>query len=322
MTDVDLAKRPLERVDVDELIVSFDDLSKRVARYGGLFRFMEARAQGLESDIPIETPARPMTIVEKILSRHMKTRHGAVRPGDAGFIHVDAGFSHDYTTAPTDAMIRGALGGPTVKNPSSIHAFPDHLTLASDLQESREALTGIRPARGQRRLKQLGIQLHANARAKLRGFATIVREEIAWPGQVILERILTLPRGAQLPSLRHQTPKLRACGSTTIAGRVPTRSHSSQRPVKNHARRRRHLHLAREGKTGIFTGKVMGYGQRPRPVIFFRRAGGAFNMAVRQCAPAIGAHGTDDPLSRRQARRIASDVENAGVRGQGPSRIK
>ena len=127
VTDVGLAKRlaARERVGVDELIVSFDDLSKRVARYGGLFRFMEARAQGLESDIPIETPARPMTIVEKILSRHMKTRHDAVKPGDAGFIHVDAGFSHDYTTAPTDAMIRGALGrSPRVKNPSSIHAFP------------------------------------------------------------------------------------------------------------------------------------------------------------------------------------------------------
>src|SRR5579883_26940 len=123
-----------ERVGVDELTRTFDDLSKRVVRHGGLFRFMEARAEGRETDAPIDTPARAMTIAEKILARHMKTQHGAVKPGDAGFIQVDAGFSHDYTTAPADAMIRAALGrAPRIKNPASIHTFPDHLTLAGNL---------------------------------------------------------------------------------------------------------------------------------------------------------------------------------------------
>src|SRR5215831_18319907 len=122
VTDLELAKRLVgrERMSVGELIGSFDDLSKRVVRHGGLFRFMEARAHGREPDPVIDTPSRPMTIAEKILARHMKTRHGTVKPGDAGFIYVNVGFSHDYTTAPTDAMIRAALGRPPrVKNPSS-----------------------------------------------------------------------------------------------------------------------------------------------------------------------------------------------------------
>src|SRR6516162_1866002 len=134
VTDPALAKRLAnhERVNVDELTVSFDDLSRRIVRYGGLFQFMEARAEGREQDPIIDTPARPMTIAEKILARHMKTRHGAVKPGDAGFIHVDVGFSHDYTTAPAEAMIRSALGrAPRVKHPESMHTFPDHLALAS-----------------------------------------------------------------------------------------------------------------------------------------------------------------------------------------------
>src|SRR5438552_5798695 len=133
-TDSALGKRLAagERVAISEWITSFDDLSKRIVRYGGLFRFMEARSEGREKDKPIDTPRRPMTIAEKILAAHMKTVHGAVKPGDAGFIRVDAGFSHDYTTAPTDAMIRAALGRPPrVKTPSSIHTFPDHLTLAA-----------------------------------------------------------------------------------------------------------------------------------------------------------------------------------------------
>src|SRR5215471_17268819 len=48
LADLQLAKRlaSRERVGVGELIVSFDDLSKRVVRHGGLFRFMDARAHG------------------------------------------------------------------------------------------------------------------------------------------------------------------------------------------------------------------------------------------------------------------------------------
>src|SRR5207249_2984945 len=136
VADLSIARRLAagERVYLDALTVSFDELSKKIARYGGLFRFMEARSRGQEPDRPIDTQPRPMTIVEKILAHHMNTIHGAVKPGDSGFIQVDAGFSHDYTTAPAAAMIRSALGRePKVRNPQSMHTFPDHLTLAGNL---------------------------------------------------------------------------------------------------------------------------------------------------------------------------------------------
>src|SRR5262249_14517394 len=152
---------------VGEFIHPFDDLSKRVALYGGLFRFMEARAQGREMDQPVNTPNRHMTIAEKILAAHMKTLHGAVKPEDSGFIRVDIGFSHDYTTAPADAMIRSALGRPPkVKRPDSLHTFPDHLTLAADLPGiSAEALAGIQDLRaGQKRVaEETGIHYHGTA---------------------------------------------------------------------------------------------------------------------------------------------------------------
>ncbi|HEY2920444.1 MAG TPA: 3-isopropylmalate dehydratase, partial [Candidatus Binatia bacterium] len=66
VTSFPLARRLAagERVDVDELTDGFDDLSRRIVRYGGFFRFMEARSQGREKDQPVDTPSRPMTIAE------------------------------------------------------------------------------------------------------------------------------------------------------------------------------------------------------------------------------------------------------------------
>src|SRR5258705_1419791 len=48
VTNIALAKVLVagERVGVKELIAQFDDLTKRIVLYGGLFRFLEARALG------------------------------------------------------------------------------------------------------------------------------------------------------------------------------------------------------------------------------------------------------------------------------------
>src|SRR5215470_15583729 len=48
VTDEQLAGRLAshERVKIEEVIKNFDELSRQVVRYGGLFHFLEARAQG------------------------------------------------------------------------------------------------------------------------------------------------------------------------------------------------------------------------------------------------------------------------------------
>src|SRR5215467_759286 len=52
VSDLSLATRLAghERLRLSELTRSFDELSQRVALYGGLFRFMEARSEGKEKD--------------------------------------------------------------------------------------------------------------------------------------------------------------------------------------------------------------------------------------------------------------------------------
>src|SRR5215467_3584921 len=270
VTNLELAKRLAghERVNVDELLGGLDELSRRVVLYGGLFRFMEARSQGRENERVISTPARPMTIAEKILARHMKTEHGSVKPGDAGFIQVDVGFSHDYTTAPTDAMIRSALGRPPrIKNPASIHTFPDHLTLARNLPGiSAEALAGIQDLReGQKKIAAaLGIQFHATASGGSTGIChTVVREEIALPGQVILGTDSHTCSAGALNCLAYGIGNTEiACvwEHNEVAGRVPhtVRIRLSGKLSPSCTAKDTILYLAQEGKrTGIFTGKVM-----------------------------------------------------------------
>src|SRR5215471_3871073 len=293
ITDPALARRlsARERVNVDEIIAKFDDLTRRVVRYGGLFQFMEARAEGREQDPIIDTPARPMTIAEKILARHMKTRHGAVKPGDAGFIYVNVGFSHDYTTAPTDAMIRAALGRPPrVKNPSSIHAFPDHLTLAAGLPGiTSEALAGIRDLReGQNRIaKELGIRFHATASGGSTGIChTVVREEIALPGQVIVGTDSHTCSAGALNCLAYGVGNTEiACvwEHNEVAGRVPhtVRIRLSGKLQPSCTAKDVILLLATEGKLqGTFTGKVMEFTGSGLSEFSFEEQAVLSNMAV------------------------------------------
>jgi 3-isopropylmalate/(R)-2-methylmalate dehydratase large subunit len=293
VTDFALAKRLAsgERLNVDLLIDRLDALSQRVVRYGGLFRFMEARARGSEPDHPIDTRSRPMTITEKILARHMNTRHGSVKPGDAGFIHVDVGFSHDYTTAPADAMIRAALGrAPRVKNPESIHTFPDHLTLAGGLPGiTGEALAGIRDLReGQKRIaRELGIQFHATSRGGSTGIChTVVREEIALPGQVILGTDSHTCSAGALNCLAYGIGNTEiACvwEHNEVAGRVPhtVRIKLSGTLKASCTAKDVILQLAHEGKShGTFTGKVMEFTGAGLSEFEFEEQAVLSNMAV------------------------------------------
>ncbi len=270
ITDPVLARRlaSRERVDVRDIWSAFDDLTKRVVRHGGLFRYMEARAAGRETDPAIETLARSMTIAEKILARHMKTLNAAVKPGDAGFIKVDVGFSHDYTTAPAAAMIRAALGRePRIKDRASIHTFPDHLTLAPNLPGiSSEALEGIQDLRnGQKRFAdQSGVVFHGTEFGGSTGIChTVMREEIALPGQVICGTDSHTCSAGALNCFAYGIGNTEiACiwEHNELAGRVPqtVRIRLSGKLRASCTAKDVILHLAHEGKaTGLFTGKVM-----------------------------------------------------------------
>ncbi len=112
------------------------DITRGIIEYGGLFQYNVARLQG-KVQVPLpDTPARPMTLAEKIIARHWVTdlandRVGipAVRPGDEGFIRTDIRFSHEYVTPMAAIFWCDYVGkDERVVDPDSIFFFRDHLT--------------------------------------------------------------------------------------------------------------------------------------------------------------------------------------------------
>src|SRR6478672_1515863 len=76
-----------EEIPLDEFTKGLDSISQDIVSYGGLFNYNKARLAGEVIPPSVETRARPMTIVEKIIARHVFVRAGevgvaAVKPGD------------------------------------------------------------------------------------------------------------------------------------------------------------------------------------------------------------------------------------------------
>jgi 3-isopropylmalate/(R)-2-methylmalate dehydratase large subunit len=181
-----------DTIPITDLDPSLTEFPRRIMRRGNVLKFMQAWAEGREPIPSIETAARPMTIVEKIMAAHLDTTHGCVKPGDAGMLHVDHTLCVDYTTAQIADMIQQGLGrAPTVKHPRHHFTFSDHLELmeagqAGATVEEIAAVTGLREAQA-RVAAATGIQFPQRPSG---GSAAIChqyfREEIVLPGRVIV----------------------------------------------------------------------------------------------------------------------------------------
>jgi len=80
------------------------------------------------------TPKRPMTMGEKVIARHLVEGQGEpyVKPGDAVLVNVDAGYSHEFTTAQVHHFLTQEHGPDyRLRNPSKFAVFEDHLHYAT-----------------------------------------------------------------------------------------------------------------------------------------------------------------------------------------------
>src|SRR5215204_2671809 len=59
-----------EEIELGEFTKGLDPISRDIVEHGGLFNYNKARLAGEVSPPALETNARPMTIVEKIIARH------------------------------------------------------------------------------------------------------------------------------------------------------------------------------------------------------------------------------------------------------------
>ncbi|HKR61220.1 MAG TPA: aconitase family protein [Pyrinomonadaceae bacterium] len=201
-TDLGLVERIRngEEIPLDEFTAGLDPISQSIVEHGGLFNYNKARLAGEVSPPPLETKARPMTIVEKIIARHAFVTAGkigveAVKPGDALFAVADVRFSHEYVTPMAESLFKQALGlNARVSEPESVFAFRDHLTFLSRVMSPKHREMGLlEKAEG---LATTQESFTASQNIKLYGenpeggseaiCHNAVVEDLALPGQVVI----------------------------------------------------------------------------------------------------------------------------------------
>src|ERR1700730_1542419 len=138
-----------DEIPLAEFTKNLDQISQELVAYGGLFNYNKARLAGVVVPPRLETKARPMTMVEKIIARHAFVRAGqigveAVKPGDALFAVADVRFSHEYVTPMAASLLTQALG-PDARGtePESVVAFRDHLTFLNKVMSQKHRDMGL-----------------------------------------------------------------------------------------------------------------------------------------------------------------------------------
>jgi 3-isopropylmalate/(R)-2-methylmalate dehydratase large subunit len=203
-TDFGLVERVLggEEIALEEFTAGEDEITRQVIEYGGLFPYNVARMQGKATAPVPDTPARPMTLAEKILARHMvvdlaagKVGVPAVKPGDAGFVMCDIRFSHEYVTPMAASFFASQVGeGEKVSDPSSILLFRDHLTFLEKVMPLERKklgmldLANLLGVKQQEFAKEQGIRLHGEVPGGgSEGIChSVIYQDYALPGQVII----------------------------------------------------------------------------------------------------------------------------------------
>lgn len=128
-----------EGVPLEAFCRDCDPITRLIVREGGLFPFSKALARG-EVELPRPTTGpRPMTMAEKILSRHLLGEGPKyLQPGDAVLVQVDGGYTHEFTTAQVHYFLAEEYGPDyTVKNPEKFAVFEDHLIYADEVPRMR-----------------------------------------------------------------------------------------------------------------------------------------------------------------------------------------
>jgi len=188
-----------QEIPLSEFTQGEDEITRQVIEYGGLFPFNVARLQKKVFLPPIRTGPRPMTLAEKIFSRHMINENGEVgvpqvKPGDTGFARADLRFSHEYVTPMAAIFFEHYVGKDAKVNDSStILFFRDHLTFLDEVISEEKKKLGLLDLATQLKLKQQdfaerqGIRLHGELKDRKgsEGIChSIVLESYALPGQL------------------------------------------------------------------------------------------------------------------------------------------
>ncbi len=153
-----------EEIPLEEFTGQYDPVTRAILEAGGLFPFSaEYKAGRITIPAPTTSP-RPMNMTEKILAAHVVGAEGRacfLKPEDLCLVHVDGGYSHEFTTAQVHYFLQQEYGSDyTLPSAGKFAVFEDHLLYADgvprmapfapqiqtlrDLQREFQRHTGVR----------------------------------------------------------------------------------------------------------------------------------------------------------------------------------
>jgi len=182
-----------DSVPIEDFMVGRDSVEREIIAAGGLFALTRAVVEGKSRGPTLPTRApHPMTLAEKILARHRiddADTATPLEPGDAVVVRVDAGYSHDYTTAQVHHFLSNEYGpNYAVRDASRFAVFEDHLIYA----DSVPRMAPFAPKIAELRELQREFQRHTGVRdyAARDGISPgichqVAREEFLEPGDFV-----------------------------------------------------------------------------------------------------------------------------------------
>ncbi|HJM55172.1 MAG TPA: aconitase family protein [Poseidonia sp.] len=122
-----------EEIPLEVFTGAYDPVTQLILERGGLFPFAKALKSSELKLPPLNTPPKPMTMAERIISRNLvgQPEGQCVKPGDPVIAQVQGGYSHEFTTAQVHTFLQEEYGSDyTLPNPSKFAVFEDHLLYA------------------------------------------------------------------------------------------------------------------------------------------------------------------------------------------------
>ncbi len=179
-----------ESIPLDEFTAGHDAITMRIIESGGLLPFCARLSKGEITVPPTGTNARPMNITEKILASKLLPGQGQyVKPGDAILAKVDAGYSHEFTTAQVDLFLADEYGADyKLQNPTKFAVFEDHLIYATGVPSMAKYADKIEKLRVQQRAfaERTGVRNYSAVDGVSPGIChQVAREQFIDPGDFV-----------------------------------------------------------------------------------------------------------------------------------------
>ncbi|HXW52869.1 MAG TPA: aconitase family protein [Myxococcota bacterium] len=179
-----------EEISIEEMLSPFDEFSQGIIKAGGLFPFLKRYQMQAPKLVLGDAFLRPLTMAQKILADKLIGNDlNSLLDHKTTICRVDAGYSHEFTTAQVDQFLKEEFGNDyQIKNSDKFAAFEDHLIYATEVTRFAPFIPLIEDLRRQQKnfIKKTGVKDYSAKSGISPGIChEVAREDMILPGEFI-----------------------------------------------------------------------------------------------------------------------------------------